>query len=153
MTIAGRSARAFTITAVAVGVTLLVGGVAFALRGNLSTTSADAAAAKPAAVDTHSRSLLGHLVPWHAPSMPRAHGAAQTFAAAPRVVTITVPASQGGSSTEPAPVTTEPAPPTTTDTSGGTSTDDTTSDTSDDSTSSSGSGSSGSDDSSTGGGE
>lgn len=109
MTTTGRSLRAFSITAVAVGATLLVGGIAYAVRGGVAPSTAAAATPPPTAlgVHGHSREMLRRLAAWKAPEVPAAPES-RGFAGAPRVVTITVPAA---GQTEPAPTSTAPAPP------------------------------------------
>ena len=108
MTTTGRSLRAFSIAAVAVGASLLVGGIAYAVRGGVAPSTAAAATPPPTVLGVHGHSgeMLRRLAAWKAPAVPAAP-ASRGFAGAPRVVTITVPAVQ----TAPAPTSTEPAPP------------------------------------------
>ena len=125
MTTTGRSLRAFSIAAVAVGATLLVGGIAYAVRGGLAPSAAAAATPAPSSLAVHgdTRAVLRRLAAWKAPDMPAAEPS-RSFAGAPRVVTITVPA---GTQTAPEQTGSEPAPPPTE-----TGTGDDTSETSDD---------------------
>jgi hypothetical protein len=138
MTTTGRSLRAFSITAVAVGATLLVGGIAYAVRGGVAPSTAAAATPAPTAlrVHGHAGAMLRRLAAWKAPAVPAAQGT-RSFAGAPRVVTITVPA---GDQAAPEPTGSKPAPPPTQTTTG----DDTSDDTADDGAA---------DDSASGGGE
>ena len=115
--------RTVTIAGVAIGSAILVGSLAFAMRG-LTPAATNAAATSSAervlrdidALDRTAPTQSIHLASWQAPRVPGVHrGAAST---PPRVVTVTAPPTVVPSPTTPrvstpAPVSTDaPAPPT-----------------------------------------
>ena len=115
--------RTVTIAGVAIGAAVLVGSLAFAMRG-LTPAATNAAATSSAervlrdidALDRPPPTQTTHLASWHAPRVPRVHP--RVASAPPRVVTVTAPPTVVPSPTtprvsKPAPVSTDaPAPPT-----------------------------------------
>ena len=107
--------RALTVAGVAVGSALLVGALAFAMRGISPVSSA--AAVTPStqkmlvAVQGLERSphhLVRKLAAWHAPRVPKVKPHAP---AAPRVVTVTTPAQVIQTPAAPVPTVSAQSPP------------------------------------------